>query len=454
MPRRGSALVISTSSARRVLAVALDVRRHALGDRPQHPADHQAAVVVAGQVASRPPPPPWRDSARASGVAGAHGGVIGQVEHDAPAVVAVERLDRHRVADAWRPPRPPRRSLRTTSARGTGTPVAASSLFVSFLSDAMSTPSELVWLVMVARMRCWWTPWPSWTSDCVVQADRRDVAQRGLVEERLGRRAEGGALGEQDELSRARRRKSKSGLGADEVVDQPHRQAPGGQADALLAVRVDDVVAPGLAGAARLAAADLGARLALQLERDVLGHVARPRCRRAGARRSRRRARCRTSAGRRPGSIVEQRLGEAGDRVRRELLEHAEVDDQLDGRLVAPVVRPAVDARLDDLQLAGGLELLAAGRGALASSPSSARRSAAWRARCSFARLLVAMARAERAPPPRALRGGVVGALGRDAADQAAGAVRGAGDARQLAIGGATPGAAAPRSRRLRRSNR
>ena len=35
-------------------------------------------------------------------------------------------------------------ALRTVSARGTGTPVAASSLFVSFLSDAMSTPSEPV----------------------------------------------------------------------------------------------------------------------------------------------------------------------------------------------------------------------------------------------------------------------------------------------------------------------
>ncbi len=74
-------------------------------------------------------------------------------------------------------------SLRTTSERGTGTPVAASSLLVSFLSDAMSTPSELVWLVMVARMRCWWTPWPSWTSDCSFR--RMDGMSRRAASSRM-----------------------------------------------------------------------------------------------------------------------------------------------------------------------------------------------------------------------------------------------------------------------------
>ena len=44
-------------------------------------------------------------------------------------------------------------TLRTTSERGTGTPVPASSWLVSFLSEAMSTPSELVWEVIVARIR-------------------------------------------------------------------------------------------------------------------------------------------------------------------------------------------------------------------------------------------------------------------------------------------------------------
>ena len=165
---------------------------------------------------------------------------------------------------------------RTTDARGTGTPVAARSWFVSFLSDAVSTAIELVLLVMVARMRCWWTPWPSWTSEALIQADPRDVAQRGLVDERLRRRAEGGPLGEQDERLQLGA-EVESLLGADEMVDEPHRQAcPAARPTALLTERVDDVVAPGLAGAARLAAADFGARLALELERDVLGHVAEP----------------------------------------------------------------------------------------------------------------------------------------------------------------------------------
>ena len=45
-------------------------------------------------------------------------------------------------------------------------PVACSRRLVSFLSEAMSTPNELVWLVIVARIRFWYIPWPSCTSDC------------------------------------------------------------------------------------------------------------------------------------------------------------------------------------------------------------------------------------------------------------------------------------------------
>ena len=52
-PRRGSALVISTSSADGVAAVADDVRRHPLGDRLHLAADDEAAVVAAGHEATR-----------------------------------------------------------------------------------------------------------------------------------------------------------------------------------------------------------------------------------------------------------------------------------------------------------------------------------------------------------------------------------------------------------------
>ncbi len=56
-------------------------------------------------------------------------------------------------------------SARTTSLRGTGSPAEASSRFVIFLSPAMSTASAQVFEVIVARIRCWYFPWPSWTSE-------------------------------------------------------------------------------------------------------------------------------------------------------------------------------------------------------------------------------------------------------------------------------------------------
>ena len=217
-------------------------------------------------------------------------------------------------------------ALRTTSARGTGTPVAASSRFVSFLSDAMSTPSEPVPLVIVARMRFWWTPCPSWTSDCSLRriegmsrnaASSRIACVEGPKAEPLGQQDEALELGGEVEVR----------FGLDEVVDEPHRELAGGDADGLLGVRVDDVVLARLAGAAGLAAADLGAGLALELERDVLGDVADPG---ALAQPIREAADPPRAAGVLPdaGQHLQQRLREAGDRVRREVLEDAEVDDR------------------------------------------------------------------------------------------------------------------------------
>ena len=34
------------------------------------------------------------------------------------------------------------------------------------MSEATSTPMADVSEVIVARIRCWWTPWPNWTSEC------------------------------------------------------------------------------------------------------------------------------------------------------------------------------------------------------------------------------------------------------------------------------------------------
>ena len=130
------------------------------------------------------------------------------------------------------------------------------------------------------------------------------------------------------------------------------------------------------------------------------------------------------------GQHLEQRLHEAGDRVAREMLEHAEVDDQLDGRLVVPVVRPAVDAGLDDLQLGTRLRSCRrAGHGALDSRGATRRRGH------SLASRSMRLARCARRPSPFRCR--VVGSLGSDAPDQATRLVGGRLQAGKLAIGGA-----------------
>ncbi len=71
-------------------------------------------------------------------------------------------------------------------------------------------------------------------------------------------------------------RKSKSFVRLDQVVDQANGELPGLDADGLLPVAVDHVVAAGLTGAPRLAPRDVRAGLPLELERHVLGDVAEP----------------------------------------------------------------------------------------------------------------------------------------------------------------------------------
>jgi hypothetical protein len=56
-------------------------------------------------------------------------------------------------------------ALRTISPRGTGNPADASSRRVTSLSPAMSTASALVFEVIVARIRCWYLPQPSCSSE-------------------------------------------------------------------------------------------------------------------------------------------------------------------------------------------------------------------------------------------------------------------------------------------------
>jgi hypothetical protein len=102
--------------------------------------------------------------------------------------------------------------------------------------------------------------------------------------------------------------------------------------------------------AARLAVGDTGAGEALELNRDVLQHVAEPGPLVLGHA-------AHEAAGRivRAGVLAEARhqreqpLVEAGQTQRRVLLQLAEVDPQADHRPQGVEVRPAVDAGLQDL---------------------------------------------------------------------------------------------------------
>ena len=188
---------------------------------------------------------------------------------------------------------------------------------MSFLSDAMSTAMPLVREVIVARIRCWWTPWPELDQAEPVEPDVRDVAAGGLVEQRLRRRPEREPLGEPDELLQLGHEVEGDGRVArrDEVVDEPDGRLAGLDPDLLLAVLEDHVVAAVLAGAAGLAVADVGAGEVLELERDVLGDVpdpgalAEPRDEPAAPAEASRRgprasAACSTSASTKPGILL------------------------------------------------------------------------------------------------------------------------------------------------------
>ena len=332
-----------------VLRVGDDRGRDALGDRRDLAADDEAAVVVAGDVRLDD------DVALAALSQGARIGRPNrfgraQVEVDAAPVVAVERLDHARVADAARGghrrllvldhlgPRdrqagrveqPVREALVGRDIDGDGRCPRGHRRADPLLVDAVAELDE--------RM--------------AVEPDERDVAAHRLVDQRLRRRPERPPFGERDQLLElVGEVEQVRWVGRrDEVVDEPDGHDPGADPDLLLAVLVDAVVEAGRSGGAGLAVAHVGAGQVLELERDVLGDVTHPR----PVAQPRHEA---APPPERAGMVLErrdqrdQRVGEVRDRVRWELLEHAEVDEHPDDRLARPVVRPAQDARLDDAQ--------------------------------------------------------------------------------------------------------
>ena len=255
--------------ADRPLAVAGDAGGDALRDRRDLAADHEAAVVAAGDEGLDD------DVAAAALVAGLRPGGRGRRPRpagpgDAAAVVAVQRLDDAREADA--PGGADRVVLRVDDLRarhgqagGVQEPVGELLVGRDVDRDAAGAaghrgPDSLL-VDALAQL----------DQAVPVEADERDVADRGLVEERLGGRAEGEALGEADQALQLRLvvEGERGVVGGDQVVDERDGLLAGLDPDLLLAVLEDDVVAAVLAGAARLAVAD---------QRCRRGSAARARC--------------------------------------------------------------------------------------------------------------------------------------------------------------------------------
>ena len=332
-----------------VLVVADDACRHALGDRCDLAADDKAAVVIAGDVRldDEVAGPAFRQRSADSGT---NRLLRSQIEVDAPSVIAVERLDDAREAEpgcrgdglvlrpddraarygqAGRVEQPVRQRLvRRDVDRDAGRP-GRHRRSDPLLMDALAELDERV----------------------AVEPDERDVAAGRLVEDRLRRRAERLPLGEQDEplelgheVDRDRRI-----VRRDEVVDEGDGNLASLDPDVLLAEFEDDVVAAVLTRAPGLAVADVRAGQVLEFECDVFRDVAGP----GPVAKPRDEA---TPPPEAAGMVLEARqqpgkgVGEARDLVRREVLEHAEVDDHPDDRLAGPVVRAAEDAGLDDLE--------------------------------------------------------------------------------------------------------
>jgi hypothetical protein len=330
-----------------VLAVADHVRRHPLGDRDHAPADHQHPVVVPGDEGLDDDAPASRLSKRPL-ECHTHALVVADLQRDTAPVVAVEWLDHHWEADSLGRDhrfllRPDQLQARDRQSRRREQRVGEALVHRDVHTERRRArghrgPDPLLIPAL-----------PQLHQRSLVETDVGDVAPGGLVDERLRRGAERSPLGQQDQVLDLLE-EVEPFLGLDQMVHQADREPSGGDADPLLAVAVDDVVLAGHAGAAGLASVDVRARLPLQGDRDVLRDVADPGAlvqtldestgpaERAGVLAE-------------AGDVLEQRLGESRKRVRRPVLERSEVDQQADAVLVRPVVRPAEDLRLRDLEV-------------------------------------------------------------------------------------------------------
>ena len=269
--------MISTSSATDFDAIADDVRRHPLGDGDHVPADDEHPVVLAGDERLD------QDVTAPGLVVGLlEGGpdlLLGvQVDRHATAVVAVQRLEHHGIAD---PAGHPDRVVgaadhlggRHRQAGGGQQPVGQ--LLVGGDVDRQR-----------GRQRRHGGPDPSLV-DAVAQLHQRariqplprDVAGDRLVQDGLGRRAERDPLARPQVvvvLGREVEIVVDDGVPRHQVIDQPDREPAGQGAHRLVEIAEDDVVDAVLAGGAGLAAGDLMTGGAFDLQGDVLDHVSGP----------------------------------------------------------------------------------------------------------------------------------------------------------------------------------
>ena len=182
-----------------------------------------------------------------------------------------------------------------------------------------------------------------------IETEDGDLAALGLGDDGSGAGAVGHALGDADHVLLELALEVEVGdVAIDEVVEQALGKTTGGEADVLLPVLVDDVVAAALAAAAGLAAGDLGAGKFLEFEGDVLEDVAHP-----GALAHALEEAARFAEG--AGVVVEagdefgEAFVEAGNLVGGAVLEFADVDVEQDGGHAGPEIGSAVDGGGEDL---------------------------------------------------------------------------------------------------------
>src|SRR5207248_1224606 len=135
-----------------------------------------------------------------------------------------------------------------------------------------------------------------------------------------------------------------------QVIEEPNSELAGRQPDLLLVVAVDHVVIAGRACAAGLAPGRGRTRLALELERDMLGDVPHPGSV-AEALDEAARAVERAPVVVKTRQEIDQCVIEGRYGVRGPVLEGTEVDEQADRRVVRPVVGAAQHLALEDLEI-------------------------------------------------------------------------------------------------------